>query len=101
MNKKGFTLMELLVSNTLTNSKNELSLTQKNMIEDVAEIYYLKEGINEDITCVNISTLVDKGYVDKNDVLDPKTRKTLPGSVKIEITSTNISYNYQENVCSN
>ena len=116
MKKNGYTLVELLatiiilgalcaitlvsVSGILKNSKNNLSNVQKERIEKIAEIYYLKEGMNSGATCINISDLVDKGYVESKEVLDPKTREVLPGSVKIEDTSTKISYTYQENACS-
>ncbi len=116
MKNNGYTLAELLatlvilgllctitlasVSGILTNSKDSLSKVQKEKLEDIAEVYYLKEGMSTNVTCVNISTLVDKGYVDSKEVLDPKTRKILPGSIKIEDTSINITYTYQESACS-
>ena len=116
MKIKGFTLIELLaviiilgviltitmvsVSKILSSSKSSLSDTQKKRVEEAAEIYYLKEGMNSNVDCVNISDLVSKGYVESKDVIDPKTRESLPGSVKITYDSNQYSYDYQENSCS-
>lgn len=116
MNKKGFTLIELLavivvlgiisliilvsVSPVLSSSKDSLSNIQKEKLEDIAEIYYLKEGMSLGVTCVNISTLSQKEYIDSSEVLDPKTRDPLPGSVLINSTSSGVSYTYQDNACS-
>ena len=115
--KKGFTLIELLcvivilgviltitvmsVSKTLKTSKNSLSDAQKNNIEKVAEEYYIKEGMTADseVTCVDVSDLISKGYFDSNQVLDPKTKKEITGSVLININNGKYTYQYQDKSC--
>ena len=113
--KKGFTLVELLavivilavlalittvaVNDILSDSKDTLSDTQKHNIEESAETYYIKEGMNADATCISISDLISKGYIDAKEVKDPKTKETLTGSVKITYASNQYTYEYQETTC--
>ncbi len=115
MRNKGFTLMELLaviiilgvlltitilsVNSILNDSKKSLSNVQRKQIEAAAEIYHLQEGIKKNEECVDISDLISMGYIESNDVIDPKTRETLPGSVNIKYESYKYSYEYQENSC--
>lgn len=115
MKKNGFTLIELLaviivlaviiaitlvsVSSLLSSSKESLSETQKKTIERSAEIYYLEEGMNEDATCINLSDLISKGYIDSKEVLDPKTQEPFGGSVKITYDANQYSYEYQDTIC--
>lgn len=115
MKKDGFTLVELLavivilsilalitvvsVNKTLTNSKNSLSKIQINNVVNAAKTYYINEGMNKDVTCVNISELISKDYIESNKVLDPKTKKSMEGSVNIINKNNKYSYEYQESVC--
>ena len=115
MNKKGFTLIELLavlvilailaiittvtVSSILDDSKGRLSERQKRNIENAAETYYLKEGMNINDTCVSIEELIQKGYIDRVTVKDPEDTEEMTGSVKITYASNQYSYKYQENSC--
>lgn len=115
MNKKGFTLIELLavltilsiiaiiitvaVSTILDKSKDSLSETQKRNIENAAETYYLKEGMNTDDTCISVQELIDKGYIEGVTVKDPKDNKEMVGYVKITYTSNQYSYRYQKKSC--
>lgn len=112
---KGFTLVELLavitilgvvlsitvlsVTSVINNSKNSLSKTQKYNVEEAAKVYYLKEGIESDNTCVSISDLISKGYVEAKEVIDPKTKQPLNGSVKITYEANQYSYKYQTISC--
>ena len=113
--KKGFTLIELLAvlvvlaiiltiitistSKILSNSEKSLSDTQKKNIEDAAEAYYIKEGMNNNVSCVDIQTLISGGYLDANKVIDPKTEEEMQGSVTITYSSNHYSYKYQDNSC--
>ena len=115
MNNKGFTLVELLaviiilgllllitmisVNSILNSSKESLSETQKKRLEDAAEIYYLSEGMNRDSKCVSIEYLVLKGYLNSDEVLDPKTREPLEGSIAITYDSNRYSYEFQDDEC--
>ena len=116
MKNSGFTLVELLavlvilaiivtmtavaVSSILSSSENSVSDLQKKNVEEAAKVYYLKEGMNTDATCVSIQTLINKGYIEGTEVLDPKTKEPIGGSVKITYASNNhYSYKYQTTSC--
>lgn len=112
---KGFTLIELLavitilavimlittlsVGSILSDSKSNLSNTQKDMLESSAEAYYLKEGMADEVTCVNVSDLITKGYLDNTLVKDPKTGEDVSGSIKITYSANHYLYEYQESIC--
>ena len=115
MNTHGFTLIELLavlvilaiivtittisVGSVLSSSENSLSNLQKKNVEASAKVYYLKEGMNTDATCVSIQTLIDKGYIEGKEITDPKTKEPVSGSVKITYASNQYSYKYQNSSC--
>ena len=112
---KGFTLIELLavlivlaiislivvvsVGETVSNSKNSLSEVQKTRIEQAAEIYYNREGMDADDNCIDVAELLDKGYVKGADVLDPKNHQQMDGSVSITYASNQYTFEYQEQSC--
>jgi len=114
-NKKGFTLVELLaviiiigviasitiisVNKTINNSKNSLSKVQKKNIEEAAEAYYIKEGMSAGTSCVNVSNLVNNGYIGAQEVIDPKNRETMKGSVDILYQANQYSYVYKSEEC--
>ena len=113
--RKGFTLVELLaviiilgfvgsiavvsVNLSLKKSKETLSKTQLKKVEEAAEVYYLKEGMSTNVTCVSIDTLIDKGYIELSSVVDPKTKEELDGSVKIEYVANHYTYKYEKYSC--
>ena len=113
--KNGFTLVELLavivilsvvllittisVGSVLNESENSLSDTQKKKLEQAAENYYIKEGMNKNDMCVSISELINKGYIENDSVKDPKDKDEMTGYVKITYASNQYSYKYQENSC--
>ncbi len=121
MNKKtsGFTLIELLaviiilaVIATITvvitgkvvkNSKASLLDRQKQTIEEAARNYYLKEGMNEILnseeSCVNLSELLNKGYLETEKVINPLTKEDMNGSVFITYSSNRYNYKYQDTIC--
>ena len=117
MKNNGFTLIELLaviiilaviititvvsLGAILDNSRESLSKDQKKIIEDSAKIYYLQEGMDNDAECVNISELISGGYIESKEVLDPKTKEPLTGSVLITYESNQYTYKYQEQLCEN
>jgi type IV pilus assembly protein PilA len=115
MNNRAFTLVELLavlivlsiiititivsVGKTVSDSSTKLSGIQKNNIENAAKTYYLKEGMNTGATCVNVADLINKGYIEGTEVIDPKTNEAMIGSVSITYASNQYSYTYQDKDC--
>lgn len=115
MDKKGFTLVELLAviailailatitlfatGNILSTSRENLSDTQKESLERAAKIYYLEEGMDSNEECVNISTLIEKGYIEESEVKDPKDKTEMTGSVLITYESDKYTYTYQSKAC--
>ena len=113
--KNGFTLIELLgviiilgilatitivsVNGIISDSKKSLTNAQKATIEKAAESYYLKEGINDNVTCVNVSHLKTNGYLN-DDVIDLSTKQSMLGSVSITLSGKKYSFTYQEKDCS-
>ena len=117
MNKKGFTLIELLavivvlsvimlitamsVNKVLDNADNKLSKTQLKNIESAAKMYYLEEGMDVSDTygCVSVNDLIKKGYIEQDEVLDPKTDEKVLGSVRITYKNNKYKYTYQDKAC--
>lgn len=119
MNNKGFTLIELLavvlilgiiltittfsVNTTIKNSETKISEIQIEEIEKAAEIYYLKEGINnsndEIEHCVNLSYLIDYGFLDSSNIIDAFEKKEMNGSVTVSFKNNIYTYKYSENLC--
>ena len=113
--KKGFTLVELLavisilailavitvisVNSIISDSENSLYDTQINNIKDAARAYYLKEGTDSNGVCVNVSELIEKGYIEGSSVIDTRTREPISGSIRIAYNSNQYSYEYNEKVC--
>ena len=111
MNKKGFTLVELLaviailgiivlitvisVNSTLKETKQSLSQTQIKNIEEAAKTYYINEQISNNNACISISTLIDSGYLNRN-VIDPKNKEQITGYVKVSYDSKKYTYKYQK-----
>lgn len=112
---KGFTLVELLsiivliailssittvvIKNVLKDSKSELTVLQKKYIEEAAEQYYIREGMNKNVTCVNISELLEKEYFNAEEIKSPKDEENMTGSVKIIESANQYSYEYQDSLC--
>ena len=106
---KGFTLIELLAvivilsviatitlfatGTILKDAKDSLSEAQKTKLIEAAKLYYLE---NSNITYVCIDTLIDSGYIDVDQVLDPKDREELNGYVSITVTGNKERYEYME-----
>ena len=102
MNKKGFTLTELLVGlaiigilsvtlvyivkGTLSTSMTQLSEINDNEVYEAAKMYAIENNAfkDNDSICILVSTLVDNGYLDNN-IADELKAKI----VKITRNSTN------------
>ena len=119
MNKKGFTLVELLavivilgmlvsiispvVTSLLNDSKASLSKNQIDMVITASKKYMidhsdlLPEG--NGVYYVSISELINSGVIDNDKVIDPKTKKELNGCVKVSYSSSynQYEYNYTNN----
>ena len=115
MNRNGFTLIELLaviiiiaviasitvisVNKTLNNSKNTLSDVQIDNIIKASQSYYLEEGLDRNVSCINVADLISKNYIDSKQVIDPKTRNPMEGSVTISSNGSKVLYDYSEDKC--
>ena len=110
MNKKGFTLVELLavlvilgiiaivcypiVTRTINNSKTDLSVEQKNRIINAAKNYVAANAIG-DSECVTVSQLQSSGYLESGAIKDPAGGGSLDGGIKITWSDENNQYEYQ------
>lgn len=124
MDKKGFTLVELLgvivilgvlilvvavsVKSVLKSSKGSLSDVQIKSIEEAAKMYYLKNGIDdtdyeqdEFKKCINITELISEGYLDAEVIKNPKDNNEMLGSVNVIYRANQYTYYYQDSECSN
>lgn len=113
--KKGFTLIELLaviiilsiisliavvsVKPLISDSKTKLSETNIQKIEEIAEAFYINEVRNSADTCIDVSELIDKGYIKGDLVKDPKTGKKIDGSVMIKYEKNKYTYTYRQSSC--
>lgn len=121
---KGFTLVELLaviiilgvltlvtvvsVNPILKDAREGLSDAQINNIKESASLYYIKYGVGLDDfelenpkDCINVSELIESGYIENDEVTNPKTGEKILGSVKVTYNSNNYIYEYQDNACTN
>lgn len=113
--KKGFTLVELLaviailgiiltitipvVANVILNSKDNLHDQQSKQLEKAAKVWFLESNkdLLDDESCkISVSDIIDKGFVEGNDVIDPKTGETMEGYVEIEHVEKQYTYTYKE-----
>ncbi len=122
MKKKGFTLVELLavivilgvislivfptVMNSIHKSKQNLYKIQVQDIEKAG-----KKWINEHMEYlddshlntigVSLSSLIESGYLQKNDILDPRDKSRMNGCVTIiyDDTISQYQYHYVESSC--
>lgn len=121
MNKNGFTLIELLaiitiigiisliiiptITSVINNAKDNLTDQQIKTIELSAKKWGLDyvDALPMDETdtrCVTLNTLQQLGYLDK-DIVSPKTKEIMNGSVKITYLKDyqQYQYEYQETDC--
>lgn len=116
MKQKGFTLVELLcviiiiavisivvfpmVASYINKSKDELYEVQVKDIEDSAKKWALdnidkldKYHIND--TYVTLQYIKQKGYLEKDEILNPRNKETMEGCVLIKYDNTTKQYNYE------
>lgn len=111
MNKKGFTLVELLaiitilgllallastsVTKVLKESKGDLYTTQIKLVESAAEAWGAEniDKLPDSGECkyLTIKNLQDYGLIDK-DITNPKTNKKTDNNIKIKISSSKTGY---------
>ena len=128
--KKGFTLVELLaviiilgilglivvpmVNDTIKEQKEKLYNRQLETIQSSAEGWSTKNSdkITNDGTSVyvNVTTLVNDGYLKNKDIKDPRNNKIMSGRVSISYDEAHSQYVYDyidsnedtyQNECSN
>lgn len=114
---KGFTLVELLavlvilgivsivvvsnVTGVIGNSKSSLSETQKSSIIEATKKYviYNQSGLpldsNASPKIITLSELSSAGYIDTDDVVDPKTNEVMTGCVEVSYNDGTEQYNYK------
>ena len=113
MKNTAFTLLELLgviillailgaivtvsVGKIISNSKNSLLQTQKKNIENAAKVYYIKENIALDNTCISTQELINKGYIEGSEIIN--TKEVMTGYVRVTYASNQYTYTYQEESC--
>lgn len=116
MNKKGFTLIELIgtivilslalvliiptVTNSIKKSVEDADASTKKSIEAAARNYV---SDNRSVSCVNIETLIENGYLN-DDLKRPSNKENITGSVRIDKKQNSagkIKYTlkYQEEAC--
>lgn len=113
--KKGFTLIELLavivilaviasitlvsVKNLISSSRKSLSKTQIANIEEAAKNYYLNEGMDRDVECVELKYLLSENYIKSDNLKNMINDHKLDGSVLIKSEAGNYSYKFQKSNC--
>ena len=115
--KKGFTLIELLaviailgiilvitvpmMSNIITSSKEKAYEEQVKFIIDSAKNYSVTNSskITSDPYYVSVDELINAGFIDQDELINPKTKDKMDGCVKIEYDNTINNYDYSYGNC--
>lgn len=116
LNKKGFTLVELLavivilsiialiaypiIGNTINNSRDKLQKEQYNRVKNAAKNWATKNA-GEEASCVSIADLKSGGYLEDVRIEDPADGKEMNGSFQIEWKDSNNQYEYTYYLSSN
>lgn len=121
MNKKGFTLVELMVMtvaavmltvytipkvlDVLDTSKDELYKTQVSILEKSAKDYYLKhtEELPEDEKDARFLTsddLAKENMIESSEMIDPRNDEIMNGCIVTKPKGKDYSYTYTEESCS-
>ncbi|MDD2435844.1 MAG: prepilin-type N-terminal cleavage/methylation domain-containing protein, partial [Bacilli bacterium] len=122
MKKYGFTLIELLgviillgvigliaipsITNLIKDSKQKLYNAQVTMIKKVAKDWSIEnlDQLSESNTVyLSLSTLINEGYIEQNDIIDPRNNKNImDGCILITYNPTyeKYEYEYNESSCS-
>ena len=114
MNKKGFTLIELIatialisiifvisfrvITNKIKNSQQSLYDVLISDIKKAAEKYMIDNNETDkyhlNTLCISISDLKDKGYLKKKEIKNPKTKQEMNGFVKVQYDENKKQYVY-------
>ena len=110
--KKGFTLVELLavlvviglvagitipvVDKIVTSARMKTYEEQIKIVEKRAEDYVVSHMnlLGDDDIYVPVSTLINAGYFDQDELIDPKTGTNMNGCVKVSYSNTYDKYIY-------
>ena len=122
MNKKAFTLLELLgvitilgliaaivfpaISSMLNSSREDAYDSQIKIVEKAAQAYYIDNpNLLPDLSeqaVVNVQTLISGGYIENdklvnNQIKDPRKKDGyISGCVKVSLKNNQYQYNYNE-----
>ena len=118
---KGFTLVEVFavviilgiiavvsvpsISHSLNSSKENLYKEQVKRIEDTAKKYALENTTilpeDDNKTVISLDILVDSGYLENKDIINPKNKAKMEGCVIVEysLEKNKYVYNYSEELC--
>lgn len=118
--KKGFTLVELLavvailaaialvvtptVINQLKKSREKAYVEQTHILEETAERWSVKNAnrLEENSKYyLDIDTLVNEGYLDNKDIIDPRDESRMNGCIVVAFDEENnqFTFTYNENTC--
>ena len=113
--KKGFTLIELLaviailgliavivtpmMTDVIASSKQKAYDEQVKFIIDAAKNWSVSANVDTDPYYVSVDTLINSGFIDQNELLNPKTKKKMDGCVKIKFDSMYNNYEYTYGEC--
>lgn len=115
MKNKGFTLTELIgvitllgiialiavpiINKTITNSKNKSYNAQIKAIEDAGKKWGVENTdllpADDDTQCnISLVELINAGYLENDQIKDPRDKSMMQGSIEISYTSSTQSYHY-------
>lgn len=96
------TITTVVVNGVINNSEDSLKNVQISEAKKAAQKYFLDQPIfleDGGETCVNINDIIAGGYATSDSLIDPKTKQTLVGSIKITYKSNQYYYEYQNTTC--
>ena len=90
-----------IVADLIDSSKQKAYEDQVKFIIDAAKNYSVQYSneITIDPYYVNVDTLINKGFIDQEELKNPKTKKKMDGCVKIEYNETFNDYDYTYGNC--
>lgn len=121
MNKKGFTMIELIaviiilgiialitvpvVNNSLKNAREKMLVEQKTRIVDAAKKYALEYTGRLPMTgssnyFISVDELREDGYIEDKDIKNPVTEEIMSGCISVKYVSNKYVYGYDEDCVS-